>query len=60
MHPCKKRKSVGYPIQYAPPLEGRGLLHIRCLVRTPLPQVFEQEDQLQGPHCPLTATNKKY
>ena len=50
------RLRVVRPTQSAPPLEGGGLLHSRCLVRMPPPQVFEQEDQLpKGPHRPSTA-----
>ena len=50
------RRCVAFPTQSRPPLEGGGLLHSRCLVRVPPPQLLEHEDQLpKGPHCPLTA-----
>ena len=53
------RSRVALPGQSAPPLEGGGLLHVRCLVRVPPPQVCEQADQLpKGPHCPSTVANK--
>ena len=48
-------RRLALPGQSAPPLEGGGLLHDRCLVRLPPPQVCEQVDQLpKGPHCPST------
>ena len=48
-------RRVALPEQSAPPLEGGGLLHSRCLVRVPPPQVREHEDQLlKRPHCPST------
>lgn len=53
------RRRVAPPTQSAPPLEGGGLSHDRCLVRMPPPHVCEQVDQLvKPPHCP--STENKY
>ena len=49
------RSRTASPTQSRPPLEGGGLLHSRCLVRVPPPQVREHVDQLlKRPHCPST------
>ena len=41
------------PMQYFPPCWGAGLLHWRLAIRTPPPQVLEQEPNwLQLPHPP--------
>ena len=53
------RRRTALPLQSRPPLEGGGLLHCRCLVRLPPPQVCEHEDQLpKAPHCPSTEIKK--
>ena len=50
--PCS---SVEIPRQLVPPPEGGGLLHKRCLVRTPPPQDAEHELQLDHePQLPST------